>query len=226
NAPAAPPGVGTADPIIDQPSTNKICENPNGIPKARHTRRFAKAIDPQRSSDQKILIVNNLMSERTFNAAASCSSVLRRACLILLLNGEWALKRSSIQPMAEAERFSNQISRPTATMSPATKPNPIIRARPRCAALSAVGFNQSRFSANTSITVIVSYKRSIMIVTNDAAGLTRSSRIGRTTGRTTSPARPTSSTAPNPTVVATQTALSFAGVNGLRNARQRIARQT
>ncbi len=70
---------------------------------------------------------------------------------------------------------------------------------------------------------MLSYRRSTMIVTKAAAGLTRFSRIARTTGRTTSPARPIVNTAPNPTVVAIQTSRRLAFVKGDRNARQRIA---
>src|SRR6476646_4495557 len=57
-----------------------------------------------------------------------------------------------------------------------------------------------------------------MIVTIAALGLTRSSRIGNTTGRITSPALPIRKTVPKPTVVAANRSLKRDGTNGRSNA--------
>src|SRR6266536_2162002 len=117
------------------------------------------------------------------------------------------------------------------TSAKTTEPKTIKKAHPtsriceRSEADMPDGRNHKRFKAKINTTVIESYNRSTMIVTNDAAGLTRRSRIGKTTGRTTSPARPINSTAPKPTVVAIQIWLSLAGVNGASSACQRTARQ-
>ena len=59
NAPAAPPGVGITDPIIDQPSTKSVSETPNGRPNARKTRRLPTATDPHNASDHPIVVASS-----------------------------------------------------------------------------------------------------------------------------------------------------------------------
>src|SRR4030095_2273663 len=65
--------------------------------------------------------------------------------------------------------------------------------------------------------------RSTIMVTIAALGLTRSSRIGKTTGRTTSPALPIKKTVPKPTVVAAKRSAKRDDTNGRSNAPQRKA---
>jgi len=127
--------------------------------------------------------------------------------------------------MALSDLRLNQISRPIAAANKVTNPKPIIRAFANSVADPSDGFNHSKLIAKIKTTVMVSYKRSIMMVTNAAAGRTRGSRIGKTTGRTTSPARPTNSTVPKPTVVAIQTSRRLDFVRGARKACHRMARK-
>jgi hypothetical protein len=69
------------------------------------------------------------------------------------------------------------------------------------------------------------------MVTIETLGRTRGSRIGRTTGLTTSPARPIRNTVPKPTVVAANRSANRDGTKGRnraphRNARTAYERQT
>ena len=121
------------------------------------------------------------------------------------------------------ERRLNQISTAIPKIRKTRNSKPAIRARPKSDAISGAGLNHNKLTAKNKTTVMLSYRRSTMIVTKAAAGLTRLSRIAKTTGRTISPARPIVSTAPNPTVVAIQTSRRLAFVKGVRNARHRIA---
>ena len=132
----------------------------------------------------------------------------------------------SSQPITLWERRLNQISNAMATPKKATSSQPTMRARLKSAAVPGAALNHSKLTAKNKTTAIMSYKRSTMMVTKDAAGRTRLSRIGSTAGRTTSamPAQP-ASTAPNPTVVAIHTSRRLAFVSGARNACQRRARQ-
>ena len=63
------------------------------------------------------------------------------------------------------------------------------------------------------------------MVTRDALARIRGSRIGSTTGRTTSPARPNKNTAPKPTVVAAKRSRRRAGLSGASRAPHRQARK-
>src|SRR6476660_3465702 len=70
-----------------------------------------------------------------------------------------------------------------------------------------------------------------MMVTIETLGRTRGSRIGSTTGLTTSPARPIRNTVPKPTVVAANRSANRDGTKGRnraphRNARTAYERQT
>src|SRR5258706_5365325 len=88
------------------------------------------------------------------------------------------------------------------------------------------GENHRRLKAKIRATEIKSYSRSIMMVTKDAAGFTRLSRIGSTNGRTTSPKRPIVNIAANPTVVAIQISLKVVVTRGARKTPHRSARHT
>ena len=81
-----------------------------------------------------------------------------------------------------------------------------------------------RLMANIKATAIMSYRRSTMMVTSAALGLTRGSRIGSTTGRTTSPAPSIRNTALNPIAVAAKRSGKRVGTSGFRSAPQRNAR--
>ena len=198
---------------------------PNGKPKARHTKRFPRATENQSKKVQARLIANCRTLDSTLKAVASCSSVLKTARFILAAIRPRSPILESSQSITLFERRLNQINSTIPAASKMTRTKPAARVRLRSSAEPVAGFSHSKLRAKIETTVIVSYKRSIMIVTNDAAGRTRLSRIGSTTGLTISPARPINKTAPNPTVVATHTSRRLALVRGVRKACQRIARQ-
>ena len=75
-APAAPPGVGTSDPTIAQPSTKIVSLIPNGNPKARNTSMLATPMLTQTTAVQPTVIANSRTSTKTRNARASCSRML------------------------------------------------------------------------------------------------------------------------------------------------------
>ena len=124
-------GAGGGGRHADQPSTTepKRLARPKGIPKARQTSRFAMQTVPHITTDQKTVIANRRTLDRTVNAVANCSRVLKIACLTLARRADREFIRRSSQPITVCERFLNQISRLTATISKTTRTAPAIRAR-------------------------------------------------------------------------------------------------
>ena len=197
---------------------------PNGKPNARKTIKFATATENQSRTDQPIVIARPRGLESTPKAVASCSSVLRIASLIRRARRDCAFILTSSQLITVFDCRRNQIRKTTATITILTSRIPILLVRAICSAVPPTGVNQRRFKAKNRKTEAVSYNRSTRIVTNEAAGRTRRSRMVSTAGRTTSPARPSVSTAPNPTVVAIQTSRTVVFASGASNARHLSAR--
>ena len=168
---------------------------------------------------------NSRASTSILSAVANCSSVCVTPCERRFGMKELCESFLSSQPIALFERRLNHARPAIPRAESARRATPAMRTFPNVASSPAGGVIHKRQSANRTTTAIESHNRSIIMVTNDAAGRTRESRIGSTTGLTTSPARPKRKTAPKPTVVATKSSLRLAGVSGNRSARQRKERK-